>query len=141
MVKVGDRKEVVSSASGIRPGSESESGKAEEAVPAKFGISIVVLPQARRDSLGFKEKGGVLIEDVVRGSFAEDIGLLENDIIVAINRQPVNSPDDVKRIQATLKPGDPVAFHIKRAAGAARGAQSGSADWRSVFVAGTMPNN
>jgi len=141
MVKVGDRKEVVSSVSGVRPGSESEPGKSEEAVPAKFGMSIEMLPQARKDSLGFKEKGGVLISDVIRGSFAEDVGLLENDIVVAINRQPVNSPEDVKRIQGTLKPGDPVAFHIKRAAGAARGAQSGAADWRSVFVAGTMPNN
>jgi len=141
MVKVGDRKEVVNSASGGRPGAENETGKSEEAIPAKFGMSIEMLPQARKDSLGFKEKGGVLISDVIRGSFAEDIGLLENDIIVAINRQPVNSPDDVKRIQGTLKPGDPVAFHVKRAAGAARGAQNGSADWRSVYVAGTMPNN
>ena len=47
-------------------------------------------------------------------SFAEDIGLMEKDVILSINRQPVTSVDDVKRIQGTLKPGDAVAFHIMR---------------------------
>ena len=47
-------------------------------------------------------------------SFAEDIGLMEKDVILSINRQPVTSVDDVKKIQGTLKPGDPVAFHIMR---------------------------
>ena len=142
MVKVGDRKEVVSSTFGERPDSGGAEPKAES-TPAKFGISIENLNQARKDSMGFKEKGGVLVGEVVPGSFAEDIGIQENDIIVSINRQPVESAADVQRIQSTLKPGDPVAFHLYSTPGAGqsrRGGQGAAPEWRSRFVAGTMPN-
>jgi serine protease Do len=144
MVKVGDRKDVVSTTFGEKPDNASAEPKSE-ATPAKFGISIENLNQARKDSMGFKEKGGVLVADVVTGSFAEDIGLTENDIIVSINRLPVESAADVQRIQATLKPGDPVAFHVFRApAMAAQGRRSpgstAAPEWRSLFVAGAMPN-
>ena len=78
------------------------------------------------------------------GSFAEDVGLVENDILVAINRQPVESADDVKRIQSTLKPGDPVVFHVMRSdvpIAGRRGAQAGhTPQWTGLFFAGTMPN-
>jgi serine protease Do len=143
MVKVGDRKDVISSAYGIEKPGEPEPGKSE-ATPAKFGMSLQNLSQAMKDSMGFKEKGGVKVAEVIHGSFAEDVGLAENDIVVSINRQPVENADDVKRIQATLKPGDPVAFHVMRSAGVAPGHRSnqaaGTPDWRSLFVAGTMPN-
>jgi S1-C subfamily serine protease len=77
------------------------------------------------------KEGGVLISEVVPGSFAEDIGMLPKDVLTAINRQPVKSVDDVKRIQSTLKPGDAVAFRVLRSA---RGQ-----DWQAVFLAGTLP--
>jgi serine protease Do len=84
--------------------------------------------------MGLKQSGGVEISEVESNSFAEDIGLLANDVLLSINNQPVNSTDDVKRIQATLKPGDAVAFRIMRKQG--RGG-----DWQSSFVAGTLPAN
>ena len=94
--------------------------------------------------MGFKEKGGVLIEEVNPGSFGEDVGLVKDDILVSINRQPVESADDVKRIQNTLKPGDPVVFHVMRsdvpAALRRNGQSTRSPKWTSAFLAGTMPN-
>ena len=51
---------------------------------------------------------------VEQDSFAEEIGLQVGDVIDSINRQPVNSLDDIKKIQQKLKPGDAVAFHIVR---------------------------
>ena len=79
-------------------------------------------------------KGGVLISAVEPGSFAEDINLRRGDVPVEINRQPVNTVDDVRRMQNSLKPGDAVAFRVLRQAG--RGG-----DWQSVFLAGVLPNN
>jgi len=150
-VSIQDRKEVmVAEGVGLeRPGSsEHEKG---EITPAKFGIAIENLPAARKEAIGFKDaegkliKGGVLVAQVNPGSFAEDVGLLENDVLIAINRQPVESADDVKRIQGTLKPGDPVVFHVMRSdlpAAARRGGQApGRApQWTGAFFAGTMPN-
>ena len=40
----------------------------------------------------------------------------EHDMIIAINRQPVSSVDDIRKIAQTLKPGDAVAFRVVRAA-------------------------
>jgi S1-C subfamily serine protease len=45
-------------------------------------------------------------------SFAEEIGIQNGDVIDAINRQPVNSLDDIRRVQEKLKAGDAVAFHV-----------------------------
>lgn len=143
VVTVGDRKEVVSNSLGMERPGQAEPGKAEEATPAKFGIAIENLTQARKDAMGFKDNGGVLVASVNPGSFAEDIGLTENDVILSINRQPVASVDDVRRIQNSLKPGDPVAFHIMRSPipVGRRGQTTGrAAEWRSLFVAGAMPS-
>jgi serine protease Do len=146
VVKIQDRKEVISSNLGI----ERREGPAEpekgEATKAKFGIEIENLTAARKEALGFKEKGGVRIAAVNPGSFAEDVGLAEGDILLSINRQPVDGVEDVKRIQGTLKPGDPVVFHVMRSdlplPNSRRGqsGNGGSRQWTGAFLAGTMPN-
>lgn len=100
---------------------------------AKFGIGIQTITPGMRQSLGYKDQGGVMVSSVEPGSFAEDINLRKNDIIVSINRQPVNSVEDVQRIQKTLKNGDPVAMKVMRSAG--RG------DWQPLFVAGELGNS
>ncbi len=143
-VNIQDRKEVlIAEGQGLERSGSSETEKGE-ATPAKFGIAIENLTPARKEALGFKEKGGVLVAQVNPGSFAEDVGLVENDILVAINRQPVESADDVKRIQSTLKPGDPVVFHVTRSdvpIAGRRGTQAGhTPQWTGLFFAGTMPN-
>jgi serine protease Do len=146
-VTIGDRKEIVSNNLGIeRPGAESEPGK-REATPARLGISVENLTPARKEAMGFTEKGGVLVVEVTPGSFADDLGLTETKddiatVIVSINRQPVTSVEDVTRIWGSLKPGDPVVFHVMQAATSARRAQAGGVapKWVSSFLAGTTPN-
>jgi len=112
------------------------SGKSEEAGPAegtqaRFGITIENLTDARRDNMGIKQHGGVLISAVEPGSFAEDIGMQRGDVLVEVNRQLVNSVDDVKRIQNSLKSGEAVAFRILRQ-------DRRGGDWTPVFLAGTL---
>ena len=60
----------------------------------------------------------------------------KGDVIVELNRQAVSQPEDVKKIQSTLKPGDAVAFHIMRQAVGSRG----GGEWTSAFVAGKVPD-
>jgi serine protease Do len=101
----------------------------------KFGIKLHALTEAERTTLGIEGKSGLVVRGVDEGSFAEDIGLFENDVILSINRQPVSTVEDVQRVQSTLKPGDAVAFRIMRQNPGARGAQK----YTTFFVSGTLP--
>jgi serine protease Do len=102
----------------------------------KFGISIGALSVSAKQSLGYGGTGSVQIESVEPDSFADGIGLAKGDILLEINRQAINSPEDVKRIQATLKPGDSVAFHIARQAG---NSMRGGGDWQPMYLADRLP--
>ncbi|MBV9265449.1 MAG: PDZ domain-containing protein [Acidobacteriaceae bacterium] len=80
----------------------------------RFGITIMNLKDKERQDLGIDDRSGVKVVSVDPGSFADDIGVQENDTILSINRQPVCSADDVMRLQRALRPGAPVALHIVR---------------------------
>ncbi len=102
----------------------------------KFGIKLHALTDAERSTMGIEGKGGLVVRSVDSGSFAEDIGLFEQDVIISINRQPVASVEDVIRIQSTLKAGDPVAFRVMRPTPGGRGH---APTWTTFFVSGTLP--
>lgn len=104
----------------------------EESTAVSFGMSVTPLTERQIDNLGLKVKGGVQVSSVEPNSFADDIGLAANDVIVAINRQPVNTVDDLQRLRNTFKPGDAVQFKVLRHQG--RGS-----DWVASYVAGTLP--
>jgi serine protease Do len=136
-VKVGERLDVWKNDPRFRRFQPQEQENDDSSTQVKFGLGIQNLTAGARDRLGFKEEGGVMITDVASGSFAEDIGLQPRDVIMAINRKPVNSVDDVRKIQGTLKPGDAVAFRVMRGLRGNRG----EAQWNAVFAAGTLPAN
>jgi serine protease Do len=115
-----------------------DAGKPAEATQARFGISIRPASDQERELT--PEKHGVAVTRVEPGSFAEDIGMLERDVIVSINRQPVSSVDDIRRIQQTLKPGDPVAFRVVRSAPTQLRGRGVPAS-QSIFLSGTLPQN
>ncbi len=139
-VKIGERSEVWANAPQFRRFRREEPGQEESTTQVKFGVSIQNLTQGLRDRMNFTEKGGVLVTGVTPGSFAEDIGVSPRDIIMAINRQPVASMDDVQRIQAKLKPGDAVAFRVMRGI-RGQGARPGEMQWQAIFLAGTLTSN
>jgi serine protease Do len=132
-VVIGDRSKVFAAQFG---GPRSEESGQGEGTQAKFGITIKDLNNSLRDTLGYKGPAGVLVTEVESGSFAEDIGLLANDIITNINRQPVTSKEELIRLQSTLKPGDAVAFKVMRAGGTRN-----QPEWTTLFLAGPLTNN
>jgi len=118
---------------------ESLSGK-NESTQVKFGVSIRPTTDEERDLT--PDKRGVTVTRVETGSFAEDIGMQDRDIIVSINRAPVNSVDDVRKIQQNLKPGDAVAFRVVRVAqGAGRNRAAAQPRTDTFFLSGYLPQN
>src|ERR1017187_3231721 len=104
-----------------------------EPTTAKFGMQIQNLTEQQADRLGIKQKGGVQVKSVEPSSFADDIGLQPGDVIVSINRQPVNTKADIAKFSASLKPGDAVQFRVL-----SRGPNN---DWSARYAAGTLPYN
>ena len=131
-VVIGDRARIFGDlAGGRKPAPSNDSG---ETLNVKFGMTVQALRSAERETLGYKGKGSVMIATIEQGSFADDIGLAKGDILLELNRQAVDKPEDIRRIQNGLKAGDSVAFQVARQAGRA-------GDWQSLFLAGKVPDS
>jgi serine protease Do len=105
----------------------------DESTPkqGKFGLTVRKLTPEMADKLDMPAGKGVIVEDVKPGSFGEDVNLNRGDVILEVNKQPVNSEEDLTRIEASLKSGQDVVFLV-RPRGATR--QDGT-----VFLPGTLP--
>ncbi|MCC7175970.1 MAG: Do family serine endopeptidase [Bryobacterales bacterium] len=135
-VTVADRADVYANdprIAGNRPGDSEQSDSAGK----RFGFSAQGLSSAQRAELGLEAKQGVRIDSVEPGSFADDIGIQAGDILTEVNRQPVGSADDIRRIQSSLKPGDAVGFRVLRPSGQA--VRGGRQQWTPVYLGGTLP--
>jgi serine protease Do len=123
---------------------ETEGVSKNDAKSARFGISLRPANDTEKQTAELGERGGVVVTQVQDGSFAEEIGLQERDIIVSINRQPVGSVDDVRNLQTKLKAGDAVAFRVLRPAPGVpnRGSNRNgtpTAQYLGQYIAGTLP--
>jgi len=111
---------------------EDDSGN-DESTPkqSKFGLTVRKLTPEIAEKLDMPAGKGVIVEDVKPSSFADDVNLNRGDVILEINKQPVNSEEDLNRNEASLKSGQDVVFLV-RPRGASR--QDGT-----VFLPGTLP--
>jgi serine protease Do len=137
-LEITDRAELTAASTGSRPPerrqNDQEKGPASEATPVRFGFSVQELTSEDKKELNFPGKTGILITKVDPGSFAEDIGLREGDVITHMNRQALQLIADLKGLQSNLKPGDAVAFRVLR------NLSQGGAEWQPFFAAGAVPN-
>jgi serine protease Do len=104
--------------------------------PAKFGITIMRLTEKERQDLGIEDGSGVKVVSVDSGSFADDIGMQEGDAILSVNRQPVTSPDELMKVQASFKPGQAIAVHIARSSVGGRHAPP-----QRYYLSGRLPSD
>jgi serine protease Do len=126
-VTIADRSKIFAA----RLGEEDENQSEEAPKPSKFGITVRSITPDLAERLGNAAGKGVVVQDVKQGSFAEDLGLNRGDVVLEVNKQPVNSPDDFSKIESSLKSGQDVVFLVRP-----RGsrAQDGT-----IFLAGTLP--
>src|SRR6202522_829636 len=70
---------------------EDENGN-DESTPKqdKFGVTVRKLTPEMAERLDIPAGKGVIVQDVKPGSFADDINLGRGDVILEINKQPVN---------------------------------------------------
>jgi serine protease Do len=114
-----------------RLGDEEKGNDESQPKESKFGLTVRSLTNDLAEKLDVPAGKGVIVQDVKGGSFADDIGLNRGDVILEINKQPVNSPDDFTRIESGMKSGQDVVFLV-RPRGAGR-------QESTIFIAGTLP--
>jgi len=134
-VAVGERSKVWENEPQVSESRPVPAPPVKDAGPARFGITIMRLTQKERKDLAIDLDTGVKVVSVDPGSFADDIGMSEGDAIISINRQSVGSPDDVMKLQASLKPGQSVAMHIVRGLSGVRRGQP-----QRYYLAGRLPD-
>ena len=136
---VADRAEVFKDDPRFARFRKKEEAPAAETGEAKFGIYVRPLTPEDKESMKVESDRGVVVTRVQEESFAGEIGLRENDVIVSINRLPVAGVEDIKKIQSTLKGGDAVAFRVMRPNPMAGRANAQGPRFASMFLSGTLP--
>jgi serine protease Do len=126
-VTIADRAKLFAQRLGEDQGNEDENAPK----PSKFGVTVRKVTPDMADRLDIASGKGVIVQDVKPGSFAEDVNLARGDIILEVNKQPVNSEEDFARIESSLKSGQDVVFLVRQR-GSSR--QDGT-----IFLAGTLP--
>ncbi|HXW92814.1 MAG TPA: Do family serine endopeptidase [Terriglobales bacterium] len=126
-VAVADRARLL----GPRLGEEEEQSEEAAPKPGKLGLSVGAVTSEMAERFDIPVGRGVVVRDVRPSSFAEDLGLNRGDVILEINKQPVNSEDDFDRITSSLKSGQDVVF-LRRPLRAGR-------EGGTEFLAGTLP--
>jgi serine protease Do len=114
-----------------RLGEDNGGQEATEPKESKLGLTVHAVSPDIADRLDIPANKGVIVQDVKGGSFADDIGVARGDVILEVNKQPVNSEEDFSRLEATLKSGQDVVFLVRQRGA---GAQDGT-----IFLAGTLP--
>ena len=106
---------------------ENDEGKPQE---SKFGLTVRGITQDLANRFNFPNTKGVMVQEVKPDSFGDTAGLSRGDVILEINKQPVNGEEDYRRIESQMKPGQDVVFLVR---------PRGSRDNTTVFMGGTLP--
>jgi serine protease Do len=126
-VTIADRAKLFAARLGDAQDSDDESAPKQ----SKFGVTVRKVTPEMADRLDIPQGKGVIVQDVKPNSFAEDVNLGRGDIVLEINKQPVNSEEDFARIESSLKSGQDVVFLVRQR-GSTR--QDGT-----IFLPGTLP--
>ncbi len=126
-VTIADRSKLFASRLGEEEGGEEQAQPQE----SKLGITVRNITPDMADRLQLPNNKGVLVQEVKPDGFCDTIGLSRGDVILEINKQPVNSEDDFRRVQSQMKGGQDVVFLVRPRGS---GPQGGT-----VFMGGTLP--
>ncbi|CUS96859.1 DegQ family serine endoprotease [Candidatus Chrysopegis kryptomonas] len=79
-----------------------------------LGVQISKLDEATAKGLGLDKPKGIIVQDVISGSAAEEAGVKAGDVILECDGKEVNTPGELQEIIARKRPGDKVNLKIYR---------------------------
>jgi serine protease Do len=93
---------------------EKELAATKEGTKDRFGLVVQDITPEMARYLGLKKKQGVIVVAVEEGSPAEEVGIQPQDVILQVNRVPINSVKDYIREMSKKSSRDGIALLIKR---------------------------
>ena len=96
-----------------RLGDDEDNSEDAQAKESKLGITVKLVTPELAERMDVPAGKGVIVQEVKPGSFAEDVSVNRGDIILEVNKQPVNTEDEFHRIESSLKSGQDVVFLVK----------------------------
>ncbi len=79
-----------------------------------LGINITPIDSVTRKLFGLADNEGVMVSKIENGSPAEKAGLKKGDIILSINGNPVNTPDELQADVGGETPGATIKIQVLR---------------------------
>jgi len=125
-VTIADRAKLFAS----RLGGEQDQGEEGQPQESKFGVTVRGITPDMANRYGLPNTKGVVVQDVKPDGFGDTAGLSRGDVVLEINKQPVNNEDDFRRIESQMKSGQDVVFLVR---------PRGTRDNSTVFMGGTLP--
>ena len=113
-----------------RLGDQEEGGEQAKPQESKFGVTVRGITRDMADRYNLPNAKGVIVQDVKPGGFGDNCNLARGDVILEINKQPVNSVEDFNKIQSQVKSGQDVVFLVR---------PRGTRDNTTIFDGGTLP--
>ena len=126
-VVVADRQKLFAT----RLGDEDEGSEQANPQESKLGVTVKDITPEIADRMKLPNSKGVIVQDVKPDGFGDSVGVSRGDVILEINKQPVNSEADFHKVESQLKAGQDVVFLVRpRGLGTNAG---------TIFMGGTLP--
>lgn len=81
---------------------------------AYIGVNVKEVTSENMKEYKLDEPQGVIVKQVITGSSAQKAGLQNEDVLLEVNGQPVNSPAQLQERIARYRPNDDIAITIMR---------------------------
>jgi serine protease Do len=113
VLRDGTRKQIAVKVEKLSSGEAMTEGS-EQPLPGKWGLGLKDLKPGMSGQSTSKADRGVLVARVQPGSPADLAGIHQGDIILGINRQPVNSVQEAKEAISKANDKDSLLLLVKR---------------------------
>ena len=102
---------------GKLPSERAEEEPSIQPTQGKWGLQLQDLSPQMASRLGVKAGQGVVVAGVQNGTPAERAGVHQGDIILEMNRQPVNSVAEAREVVTKTSEKEPLLLLVKRDSG------------------------